>query len=191
MSDEQELQAEVEEPQKEEDQEQGIDVDALVSEKISEVEERFKKEIAGLNRKNSELSEMLKEKEQEAQNVNKTATQQVEELRQELRRKELREMRINKAAEAGNPKIASLLDIDTGTEEGMQEFVDAVKEMAEEMSNKKVEAEITKRFPADKEKPKGGKSNEQLSYADLNKMTPEEVAKLPKEVLDKIILKGE
>ena len=51
MSDEQELQAEVEEPQKEEDQEQGIDVDALVSEKISEVEERFKKEIAGLNRK--------------------------------------------------------------------------------------------------------------------------------------------
>ena len=107
-----------------------------LSKKIEQIEERYKKEIAGLNRRNSELEKTLNKKTE----VEKTAEQKIEEMQQQLRQKEIRELRITKAGEAGYPGMAKLFDFDTTSEDGIENFMGHLNTIVDEMVAKKYEA---------------------------------------------------
>lgn len=158
--------------------EQYQDLDERIDAKLKEVEERYKKEISGLNRRNTELEKKLQEKTK----VEKTAEEQLEELRQQLHQKEIREMRISKVAEVGMPEIAGLFDYDLQTAEGIDDFVGALNKIITDKANAQTQAEIDKRFPQ-KEPPKTGPGdNGRLTYEQILKNPDVVKGKTPEQI---------
>ena len=140
--------------------------------------EETRKAQAGSDKKVRELTDLLNKKKEEEEKQKKTAEQKVEELRQQLAEKDMREMRIRKATEAGISQAADLFDIDVRSEDGVDSFIETLNGIIEAEAQKRTEAEVDKRFPKGK-KPQGGKRASELTYQDLLSMTDEEVQQLP------------
>jgi hypothetical protein len=153
-------------------------------EQVKKAQAGSDKKVRELTQKLTELTEALNSKSEEAQKVEKTAKQEVEELRQQLRAKDIREMRLTKAAEAGYPEVSSLIDIDTSSEEGMAQYLDQLNEIITKRKTEdfKAHAKENGRRVTGTEQP-----DNNLDYAKLNRLSDEEVDNIPKDVLDAIM----
>lgn len=149
--------------------------------------EQIKKAQAGVDKENRKLREELQQKNQ----GEKTLQEQLEELRQDNRRKEIEQMRMDRLQKAGLMDAAPLLRIDTTSEDGMDQFTEMFDRAVQAEADKRSQIEINKRFPKEKEPPRGGKQGDgTLSYQELMQMSDADIKKIPKEQLNAIIEKA-
>lgn len=156
----------------------------------AEVEKRFKTEINGLNRRNSELEKKLEEMEKakmsEKERVEydlQKAKEEAEKARREAHEFQLARTRLEKL-------FASGLDADAAdfvggaTPEEIEGRIKKLNDYIERRASARVEAEVKRRFE-DTAKPGGSdRPGGKLSYADITKMSDAEIQKLPPETLD-------
>jgi hypothetical protein len=149
--------------------------------------EETRKAQAGSDKKVAELNKMLEEARREKQTVEKTVEERVAELQQQLQAKDLSELRYKKASEAGMPEVVKLWSIDTSTEDGLAQYIEALKGFIDEKKAKEVEAEIAKRFPKGNAPQAGRKADSELTYEDLLAMDDTQLRSVPKDVQARIV----
>lgn len=185
MAEEERVEAEEEQPKTEEaTEEKGTDLDRIKAELSAE----YKKEIAGLNRRNSELErerdELAKEKmgteerlEYERQQT-EAARRGYEEMQASLLRRDIAsEFELSSEA-------ASFL---TGSdEETIRQNAERLKATIDKETQKGVDQEVTRRFGSAK-KPQGGEPATKPTYAELVNMSKEEFAQVSKSVVDEVM----
>jgi hypothetical protein len=163
----------------------------------------MKKEIAGLNRKVStvekEKAEIKAEYEKKIQEYEtakmndqekaayevKLAKEEAEKERRDAKEFRLERIRLKALIEAGLDMNDAPL-IGGASEEEIIERVKQLKDRVESLAAARVEAEVKKRFDAAGKPGGGDKSNTNLTYADLLKMTDEQIKQLPPGTVDTV-----
>jgi septal ring factor EnvC (AmiA/AmiB activator) len=173
------------------------DEQAVTAEQLAEVKrqlEETRKAQSGSDKRVKELQEMLKQKEREAEEAEKSAEQKAEERIAEIEKKlQQAEREKQHATQRGlaqqllsdeGIKAPSFLDRLIG--ESDEETEAAVKEYIESIKQTKLSAadEFAKK---NGRKVEGGKSGGPTTYEDLKGMSREEIEALPTETLDKIL----
>lgn len=153
-----------------------VDVDSILKEK-AELEEKFKRETAGLNKKVSDLEKLIKAKEREGMDESAAKKAELDEILQEKERilKENQQLLKKRTVdtllhESGLPLKLFEDRILGTTEEEIKADVEAVKTFIESEVAKRVEAQVSEALKGKTP----GKQGE-----DAKKMTLEEIAKLP------------
>ncbi len=141
------------------------------TDKLVELEEKYKKELAGLNKRNSELEKKVKLTEQEKM----TETERLEAERKELqaekdaiKREKINLQIIKELASVGLPQEFAKRISGTTEEEIEQDVLD-LKSFLDKRAHELSESEIAKRLQGDT--PKGGATKKKLTY--------EEIAQIP------------
>lgn len=142
--------------------------------KLVELEEKYKKELAGLNKRNSELEKKVKLTEQEKM----TEAERIEAERKELQAEKdsIKRERINlqiikELASVGLP--ADFANRISGeTEDEIKADVKALNKFLDERAHERSEAEIAKRLKG--EVPKGGDIKTKLTEAEIEKLPTRE-----------------
>lgn len=181
------------EPNTEEQQEELLTtekVSEIVSEKINEVEERYKKEISGLNRRNSDLEKKLEQEQlkgkSEAEKIEIERQRAIEEAAaakseaEQYRIGLLREKLIHEAGLTPNDSVL----ITAPDEDGIKKQVDYLKQHDKEVADRAVETVRKEWFGGGK--PNAGNTDKKLTYDDLVKMPEEELQKLPAKFTEQI-----
>lgn len=187
MADEQVI--ETDEPEAEQTDETsedgGQDFDAKIEALKADLEKKYKTEIAGLNRKVTELTQAKAEAENTGKSELEKVQEQISEItreREDLRVAALRE----RLAHAGglDPEDVELL---TGTDEdAIQKQVDRLKAKAE-----KAAAEALKKYDRDNGRTVTGPTKtDGLTYDKLQGMTSEQLRQIPPEVIAEITQKA-
>lgn len=170
------------------------DLDAFKAEMEKKME-TFKKEIDGLNRRNSALEkerddlkkQSMSEKERADYEL-KEAREATERAKREAQEFQLERVRMKALIDAGlDPKDASL--VGGASEEEILDRVKQLKERVDALANARVEAEVRKRFDSAGKPGGGDKPGSTLTWEDINKMSEAEIRKLPPETLDQFFKK--
>lgn len=145
----------------------------------AEIAKEFKKEIAGLNRRNSELEKELEEtkkKEMSQEEVLEFERKKLEAAHAELAETRAGLLRSNIAAETGLvPEAISFL---TATdEEGIRLQSEKLKALIDSASERMTRDEIEKRFK-DSPKPTAGTAGGEMSQQEFLQMTDEQLQAL-------------
>jgi len=177
-----------------EEPKQSDDIEAL-RKQLDEMQERFKKETSGLNRRNSELERKLEEAEKEKMSEQERLEYEKKqwETEREKARQEAEEYRIGllrekKVHEAGlGPEAVDLL---TGKdEESIDKQIAYFKTLVDKRVKEQLEQEISQRFP-NRQKPKAGGDSGELTYEDMMNMSEDEVKALGTEKVNEIVQKA-
>lgn len=129
-----------------------INVEELVSKAIEEVKEKFKSEVAGLNRRNSELEKELKKKDLEKLSEKERIQAELDEARKEKERIEreaadiVRGRNVDKALYDAGLAQDFAKRIIGDTDEEIKADVKTLKKFLEAEINKGIEAEVNKRL---------------------------------------------
>jgi len=165
MADEQvqaEEQVQVEEPKVE------------ATDKLVELEEKYKKELAGLNKRNSELEKKVKLTEQEKMTEAEKLEAERKELQAEkdsIKRERINLQIIKELASVGLP--ADFANRISGeTEDEIKADVKALNKYLDTRAHELSEAEIAKRLKGDI--PKGGDPKTKLTEAEIEKLPTRE-----------------
>jgi len=165
MADEQvqaEEQVQVEEPKVE------------ATDRLVELEEKYKKELAGLNKRNSELEKKVKLTEQEKMTEAEKLEAERKELQAEkdsIKREKINLQIIKELASVGLP--ADFANRISGeTEDEIKADVKALNKFLDERAHERSEAEIAKRLKGDN--PKGGDTKTKLTEAEIEKLPTRE-----------------
>jgi hypothetical protein len=162
----------------------GFDADAFKAEVAKDIESRFKKEISGLNRRNSELEKELEEarkKEMSKEERLEFERKKVEQMQSELTETRAGLLRSNIAAETGLGSKA--IEFLTGSdEETIRDRAAKLKALIDLASETKTKAEIEQRFKSSP-RPAGGSPSGELTYEDILGMDEDQLSKFnPKEI---------
>ena len=167
MADEQvqaEEQVQVEEPK----------VEQELDSKLVELEEKYKKELAGLNKRNSELEKKVKLTEQEKMTEAEKLEAERKELQAEkdsIKRERINLQIIKELASVGLP--ADFANRISGeTEDEIKADVKALNKYLDTRAHELSEAEIAKRLKG--ENPKGGDAKTKLTEAEIEKLPTRE-----------------
>ncbi len=159
-------------------------------------EEQVQKLLAERDKKwQSKFDKLLQEK-KETETKSKTAEERIAEIErryEQERRSRVRERAISSAkldAEFVEAAQALNSDDEESITNGASRLSELLEEIAERRAKERLEAEINKRFPKDKEPPRGGKKVEDMTYQELMQLSDSEIAKIPSEQLDAIIEKA-
>jgi len=132
------------------------------------------KKVKELQSKLNDFQKMMEQKNQKE----KTAEEQLHELKQQLAAKEQRELRYKKLTDAGVPELSKLFEFDVSDADGLDEWVDAAKELIESKAKALTDAEVKQRFQ-NKEKPKTGEQTQsKYKLEDFRNMSDEDFKKL-------------
>jgi len=141
---------------------------------IAELEERYKKELAGLNKRNSELEKKVKATEAEKMTEAERLEAERKELQAEkdaIKREKINLQIIKELASVGLP--ADFANRISGeTEDEIKADVKALNKFLDERAHERSEAEIAKRLKG--EVPKGGESKKKLSEDEISKLPTRE-----------------
>ena len=143
----------------------------------------------------SKFDKLLQEK-KETETKSKTAEERIAEIEQKYERERLervREKAIHKAkldSDVVEAAQALLSNDAEAVDLGATKLSEFIANMAEMKANERLEAEISKRFPRDKEKPQSGKSGGELTWDEIMKMEDSQIKALPQEVLDRAMEKA-
>lgn len=164
---------------------QEMDVSAEIEKVKEELEQKFKSEIAGLNRKNSELHTILKKKEMEG----KTEAEQKELLLQEKKQIEneieqyKRTIIIDRELNNAGLPVEFAKRIIGQDEANIKEDVRVLKEYVDNLVAQKVDSTIQEKLAG--KPPEGGvaEPGKQMKRADFDKLDPFQRSALVKEGL--------
>ena len=144
------------------------------TDKLVELEERYKKELAGLNKRNSELEKKVKLTEQEKMTEAERLEAERKELQAEkdaIKREKINLQIIKELASVGLP--ADFANRISGeTEDEIKADVKALNKFLDERAHERSEAEIAKRLKG--EVPKGGETKTKLTEAEIEKLPTRE-----------------
>lgn len=161
----------------------------------ADIEKRFKTEINGLNRRNSELEKKLEEAEkakmtekERAEFDLKRAKEEADKARREAQEFQLERTRLERLYAAGLDADAAGF-VGGGTPEEIDERVKKLNEYIERRASARVEAEVKKRFDGAGKPGGGDKAGTKLTYDDVLKMSDADLQKLPPETLDQFFKK--
>jgi hypothetical protein len=145
------------------DIEQSSDIEKIITEKVSIALESHKKEIAGLNRRNSELEKALKEKEDHEKELELKSLDEKERSKRELELAKEEKKKIEE--ETQKLKIERIIDkslFDVGlpqefakhingeTEEEIKDDISGLNEFINKQVEDRIEKEINKRLSGNK-----------------------------------------
>jgi len=142
--------------------------------KLVELEEKYKKELAGLNKRNSELEKKVKLTEQEKMTEAEKLEAERKELQAEkdsIKRERINLQIIKELASVGLPAdFANRISGETDDE--IEADVKALNRYLETRAHELSEAEIAKRLKGDS--PKGGDTKTKLTEAEIEKLPTRE-----------------
>lgn len=151
-------------------QDSQLNVEELIAQKTAEIAERYKKEIAGLNKRNSELEKKVKLTEQEKMTEAERLEAERKELQAEkdaIKREKINLQIIKELASVGlPPDFANRISGET--EDEIKADVKAMKEFLDKKAHELSEAEIAKRLQGDI--PKGGAAKKKLTYEEITQI---------------------
>ena len=142
----------------------------------------------------SKFDKLLEEKKQ-TESKSKTAEERIAEMEQKYEQERLgrvRERAISNAsldADIVSAAEALLSSDEESVNSGAAKLSELLNARAETLAKERVEEEINRRFPKDKEAPKRGKPNAEINYNDLINMSDDEIKQLPQEVIDRAMNK--
>ncbi len=140
------------------------------TDKLVELEERYKKELAGLNKRNSELEKKVKLTEQEKMTEAERLEAERKELQAEkdaIKREKINLQIIKELASVGLP--ADFANRISGeSEDEIKADVKALNKFLDERAHERSEAEIAKRLKG--EVPKGGATKKKLTYEEITQI---------------------
>ena len=149
-------------------------VEQELDSKLVELEEKYKKELAGLNKRNSELEKKVKLTEQEKMTEAEKLEAERKELQAEkdsIKREKINLQIIKELASVGLP--ADFANRISGeTEEEIKADVKALNKYLDTRAHELSEAEIAKRLKGDN--PKGGDTKTKLTEAEIEKLPTRE-----------------
>ena len=149
-------------------------VEQELDSKIVELEEKYKKELAGLNKRNSELEKKVKLTEQEKMTEAEKLEAERKELQAEkdtIKREKINLQIIKELASVGLP--ADFANRISGeTEDEIKADVKALNKYLDTRAHELSEAEIAKRLKG--ENPKGGDTKTKLTEAEIEKLPTRE-----------------
>jgi hypothetical protein len=158
MADDKQVQDVNQEQVDETKQDSQLNVEELIAQKTAEIAEQYKKELAGLNKRNSELEKKIKLTEQEKMTEAERLEAERKELQAEkdaIKREKINLQIIKELASVGLP--ADFANRISGeTEDEIKADVKALKEFLDKKAHELSEAEIAKRLKGDT--PKGGQN---------------------------------
>ncbi len=144
------------------------------TDKLVELEEKYKKELAGLNKRNSELEKKVKLTEQEKMTEAEKLEAERKELQAEkdsIKREKINLQIIKELASVGLP--ADFANRISGeNEDEIKADVKALNKFLDERAHERSEAEIAKRLKGDN--PKGGDTKTKLTEAEIEKLPTRE-----------------
>lgn len=146
---------------------QGNNVEELISKAITEVSEKFKTEISGLNRRNSELEKELKKKELEGLTESERVKAELEEARKEKQRLEEETKNLTRGRLVDSEILNAGLPIEFAKRikgedhESIKADILELKTFLDSEVNKRIEVEINKRLSG--KAPAAGSSNSAVS----------------------------
>ena len=144
------------------------------TDKLVELEEKYKKELAGLNKRNSELEKKVKLTEQEKMTEAEKLEAERKELQAEkdsIKREKINLQIIKELASVGLP--ADFANRISGeNEDEIKADVKALNKFLDERAHERSEAEIAKRLKGDI--PRGGDTKTKLTEAEIEKLTTRE-----------------
>lgn len=159
-------------------------------------EEQVQKLLAERDKKwQSKFDKLLQEK-KETETKSKTAEERIAEIERKYEQERLgrvRERAISNAKldSAFVEAAQSLLSNDEeSVTDGASRLSELLAERAERIAEERLEAEINKRFPKDKEPPRGGKKVEEMTYQEIMQLSDAEIAKIPDATLQAAIEKA-
>ena len=144
------------------------------TDKLVELEERYKKELAGLNKRNSELEKKVKATEAEKMTEAERLEAERKELQAEkdaIKREKINLQIVKELASVGLP--ADFANRISGeTEDEIKADAKALKDFLDKKAHELSEAEIAKRLKG--EVPKGGETKKKLTEAEIEKLPTRE-----------------
>ena len=144
------------------------------TDKLAELEEKYKKELAGLNKRNSELEKKVKATEAEKMTEAERLEAERKELQAEkdaIKREKINLQIIKELANVGLP--ADFANRISGeTEDEIKADVKALNKYLDTRAHELSEAEIAKRLKG--ENPKGGDTKPKLTEAEIEKLPTRE-----------------
>lgn len=150
--------------------------------------QKKEKAVQDLQKRLDELEkEHMTEEERYKQELEKRQSE-IEEREKKLQQAQLKELKQNLLKEAGLPDRFVNRIVGQNEEEIKEDIEDFKKNYTEEISAG-VEQEVKQRF-GDKQPPKGGDKNGEISYSDLMAMSDEQQAQFSPEQINEIIQKG-
>ena len=174
MADDKQVQDVNQEQVDETKQDSQLNVEELIAQKTAEIAEQYKKELAGLNKRNSELEKKVKLTEQEKMTEAERLEAERKELQAEkdaIKREKINLQIIKELASVGLP--ADFANRISGeTEDEIKADVMALNKFLDERAHERSEAEIAKRLKG--EVPKGGETKTKLTEAEIEKLPTRE-----------------
>ncbi len=155
-----------------------VDIQAMIDKSVNDSAELYKKEIAGLNRKNSEMEKLLKDKELEG----KTEEEKNEALKAENKEiaeenaKLVRDGFVDKSLNSAGLPLKLAGRIIGEDEANIEKDVNDLKEYINELAQEKANAIVNEKLGGNPPKAGASPTAETITREQFNNMSPDEVA---------------